>query len=67
MATLLVAAGFFAVVMVVVDVFAPVGSAPGAVEDPAHVAAIGAVLAAFVVKYRETGAKTGALEAGPAT
>jgi hypothetical protein len=51
--TMLVAGLSFGALMMTVDFFVPEGFFVAGLEDPAHLAAIGSILAAFAVKYRQ--------------
>jgi hypothetical protein len=63
--TLLVAGMFFGFVMLTVDFFVPERLFIAALEDPAHVTAVGFVLTAFAVKYRQVAAEARVQEARP--
>lgn len=60
--TLLVAGVSFGLLMLTVDFFVPEGLFVAGLEDPAHVSAVGLVLAAFAVKYRQVGVKAQAAD-----
>jgi hypothetical protein len=60
--TLLVAGVSFGLLMLTVDFFVPEGLFVAGLEDPAHVSAIGLVLAAFAVKYRQVGVQAQAAD-----
>ncbi|MEE8346249.1 MAG: hypothetical protein V3S20_02760 [Dehalococcoidia bacterium] len=56
--TLLVAGMSFGLLMMAVDFFVPERLFVAGLEDPAHVAAVGSVLVAFAVKYRQVDAQS---------
>ena len=62
-ATLLAAGTISAVVTMATDFFAPEGSFLAGLENPAHVAAVASLLAAFAVKYQEVDAQAPARQA----
>ncbi len=60
--TLLVAAASFGALMIMVDFFVPETFFLSGVQNPAHVAAVSSLLAAFAIKYRQVSAETSAAD-----